>query len=410
MKSFQASKIREDFPIFKRVVKGKPLVYLDSAATSQKPYAVIEAVDNYYKNYNANVHRGVYTISEEATAAYETARDKVADFIHTEHREGVIFTRNATEAINLVASSWGRTNLRSGDEILLTQMEHHSNLVPWHLIAQQTGAKLRFIPLTPDGRLDLEEIPVVLTDKTKFVSVVHVSNSLGTINPVDRIIHAAHTVGALVLIDASQSVQHLGVDVKQLDCDFIVFSAHKMLGPTGTGVLWGKPEHLDTMPPYQGGGEMISEVHLEWSTYRELPGKFEAGTPNIAGVIGLGAAIDYLNDVGLENIRQHEQELVAYALREFDRLGDLEVYGPRPDRGGVISFNIKGVHPHDVATILDEDGIAIRAGHHCTQPVMRWLDVPATARASVYLYNVKEDIDRLVGSLKKVKEFFTVMA
>jgi cysteine desulfurase/selenocysteine lyase len=405
-----ARKIREDFPIFQRVVKGKPLVYLDSAATSQKPYAVIEALNDYYRNYNANVHRGVYTISEEATAAYETARDKVADFIHTGYRQGVIFTRNATEAINLVANSWGRTNLKPGDEILLTQMEHHSNLVPWHLIAQQTGAKLRFIPLTRDGRLNLDELPSALTEKTRFVSVVHVSNSLGTINPVDRIVQAARAVGALVLVDASQSVQHLGVNVKQLDCDFIAFSGHKMLGPTGIGVLWGKPEILDRMPPYQGGGEMISEVHLEWSTYRELPGKFEAGTPNIAGAIGLGAAIDYLKNVGLDNIRRHEQELITYTMQRFDKIEEIEIYGPRPDRGGVVSFNINGVHPHDVATILDEDGIAVRAGHHCTQPIMRWLDVPATVRASVYLYNTKEDIERLVESLKKVKEIFTVMA
>lgn len=405
-----ARKIREDFPIFKRMVRGKALVYLDSAATSQKPFAVIEAMNNYYKNYNANVHRGVYTISEEATAAYEGARDKIADFIHSESREGVVFTRNATEAINLVASSWGRTNLKAGDEILLTQMEHHSNLVPWHLVTRETGATLRFIPLTPDGRLDLDKLPSLLSEKTKFVSVVHVSNSLGTINAVERIINAAHGVGALVLVDASQSVQHIGVNVRQLDCDFLAFSGHKMLGPTGIGVLWGKPELLDRMPPYQGGGEMISEVHLEWSTYREIPGKFEAGTPNIAGAIGLGAAIDYLNAVGLENIRQHEQELTRYALQQLDKLGEVEIYGPRPDRAGVVSFNINSVHPHDVATILDEDGIAVRAGHHCTQPIMRWLDVPATVRASVYLYNVKEDIDRLVESLKKVKEMFSVMA
>lgn len=405
-----AQKIRDDFPIFKRVVKGKPLIYLDSAATSQKPFAVIDAVNDFYKNYNANVHRGVYAISEEATAAYEKARDKVATFIQTTSRQGVVFTRNATEAINLVASSWGRAYLKPRDEILLTQMEHHSNLVPWHLIAQQTGALLRFLPLTPDGRLDVDKLPSLLTDRTKIVSVVHVSNSLGTINPIDRIIKTAHEAGAVVLVDASQSVQHIGVNVKQLDCDFLAFSGHKMLGPTGIGVLWGRPELLDRMPPYQGGGEMINEVHLEWSTYREIPGKFEAGTPNVAGAIGLGAAIDYLNAVGLDNIHRHEQELTTYTLQRLDALGDVEIYGPRPDRGGVVSFNMNGVHPHDVATILDEDGIAVRAGHHCTQPIMRWLDVPATVRASVYLYNIKEDIDRLVGSLKKVREIFSVMA
>lgn len=407
---FDAVKIRDDFPIFKRIIKDKPLIYLDSAATSQKPYAVIEALNDFYKNYNANVHRGIYAISEEATSAYENARDKVADFIGAGNREGIIFTRNATEAINLVANSWGRTNLKPGDEILLTQMEHHSNLVPWQMIAQQTGAKLKFIPLTPDGRLDLGTLPQLLTERVKFVSVVHVSNSLGTINPVEKIIDAAHAIGAFVLVDASQSVQHLGVNVKQLDCDFMAFSGHKMLGPTGIGVLWGKPEHLDKMPPYQGGGEMINEVHLEWSTYRELPGKFEAGTPNIAGAIGLGAAIDYLNKIGLGNIRRHEQELVAYALGCLEKVGDIHIYGPRPDRAGVVSFNIKGVHPHDVSTVLDEDGIAIRAGHHCTQPLMRWLDVPATVRASLYLYNVKEDIDCLVESLKKVKEVFAITA
>jgi len=407
---FDAVKIREDFPIFKRMVRGKPLIYLDSAATSQKPYAVIEAQDDFYKNYNANVHRGIYAISEEATSAYEQARDKVADFIGARRREGVVFTRNATEAINLVANSWGRTNLKPGDEILLTQMEHHSNLIPWQLIAQQTGAKLKFIPLTPDGRLDLDTLPHLMTEKVKFVSIVHVSNALGTINPVDKIIRAAHGFGALVLVDASQSVQHLGVNVRQLDCDFMAFSGHKMLGPTGIGVLWGKPELLDKMPPYQGGGEMITEVHLEWATYREPPAKFEAGTPNIAGAIGLGAAIDYLNNVGIDQIRLHEQELIAYALEHIEEVGDIDIYGPRPDRGGVVSFNLKGVHPHDVSTILDEDGIAIRAGHHCTQPLMRWLDVPATVRASVYLYNVKEDIDCLTESLKKVKEIFAVTA
>ena len=399
--------IRRDFPILGRTVKGKRFVYLDSAATSQKPLAVIEAEVDFYRRYNANVHRGVYTVSEEATAAYETAREKVCDFIHARRREGLVFTRNATEAINLVASSWGRTNLKAGDEILLSQMEHHSNLVPWQLISQQTGAVLKFIPLTGDGRLDMEKLPGLLSKRTKFVSVVHVSNSLGTINPVRNIIDAAHSVGALVLIDASQSVQHLGVNVKELDCDFIAFSGHKMLGPTGIGVLWGKPAILDAMPPYQGGGEMISEVQLERSTYRELPGKFEAGTPNIAGAIGLGAAVDYLSAIGLEEIRRHEQGLIAYALDQIDALGEVEIYGPRPDRGGVVSFNVVGVHPHDVATILDEYGVAVRAGHHCTQPLMRWLDVPATVRASVYLYTTKDDLDQLVVGLKKVKEVFS---
>jgi cysteine desulfurase/selenocysteine lyase len=406
--SIRVNDIRKDFPIFTRLVKGKPLVYLDSAATSQKPLSVIEAVRTFYSTYNANVHRGVYTIGEEATAAYEAARNKVRDFIGAESRDGIVFTRNATEAINLVASSWGRAHLTPGDEILLTQMEHHSNLVPWQLVSQQTGAKLKFIPLTADGRLNLTDFPRLLTEKTKIVSVVHVSNSLGTINPVAEIVSAAHARGAIALVDASQSVQHLGVNVATLGCDFLVFSGHKTLGPTGIGVLWGKPEILDRMPPYQGGGEMINEVQLEWSTYREPPGKFEAGTPNVAGAIGLGAAIDYLNAVGLDTIRSYEQELMEYALQQLDSTGDIEIYGPRPDRGGVVSFNVRDVHPHDVATILDEEGIAVRAGHHCTQPVMRWLNVPATVRASVYLYNTMGDIDRLVQGLKKVKEIFTV--
>ena len=401
-----AKKIREDFPIFNRLIKGKPLVYLDSTATTQKPISVLQAMDGYFRNYNANVHRGVYTISEEATQAYESARDRVARFINARKRESIIFTRGTTESINLVASSWGRANLKSGDEILLTAMEHHSNLVPWHLIARETGAKLKFIPLTQDGRLNLGDLPRLLSEKTKLVSVTYASNVLGTINPIDDIIRKAHSVGAVVLIDAAQAVPHMSVDVQNLDCDFLAFSGHKMLAPTGIGVLYGKLSLLENMPPYHGGGEMIKEVRLEWSTYREPPAKFEAGTPNIAGAIGLGAAIDYLNRVGIENVHAHERELVRIALSALKSIDGLEIYGPVPDRNGVIAFNLDGAHPHDVATILDEDGIAIRAGHHCAQPLMQWLGVSATNRASFYLYNTEEDIDSLITALQGVRKIF----
>ncbi len=400
-------KIRSEFPIFDRIVKNKSLVYLDSAATTQKPLAVIDTVSEYYRNYNANVHRGIYVISEEATQRYEEARDKVARFINAPAREGIVFTRNTTEAINLVANSWGRANLKPGDEVLLTQMEHHSNLIPWQLITREKQAKLKFIPLTPDGRLDLDQLPNLLTERTKVVSLAHVSNVLGTINPVAEIVRRAHEVGAVVVVDGAQSVPHMTVDVQELDCDFLAFSGHKMLGPTGIGVLWGKVKLLDAMPPYMGGGEMISEVQLEYATYRELPWKFEAGTPNIVGAIGLGAAIDYLEKIGIENLRAHEQELLDYALEALKNLNDIDIYGPLPDRSGVISFNIKGIHPHDVSTILDEDAVFIRAGHHCAQPLMRWLDVAATVRASFYLYNTKDDTDRLTESLRKTKEVFS---
>lgn len=403
---FDALRIRREFPLFDRVVRGKPVVYLDSAATTQKPIAVIETVNDYYRRYNANVHRGIYTISEEATQRFEEARDKVAAFINAPAREGIIFTRNATEAINLVANSWGRTFLKPGDEVLLTYMEHHSNLIPWQLIAKERQAKLRFMPLTPDGRLDLDQLPGLLTERTKIVSLTHISNVLGTINPVSEVARRAHDVGAVVLVDGAQSVPHIPVDVQELDCDFLAFSGHKMLGPTGIGVLYGKVKLLDAMPPFMGGGEMINEVQLEYATYRELPWKFEAGTPNISGAIGLGAAVDYLKNTGLERLRTHEEQLLRYALESMEALNDIEVYGPARDRGGVVSFNIKGVHPHDVSTILDEDAVYIRAGHHCAQPLMRWLDVAATVRASFYLYNTKEDVDRLTESLKKVKEVF----
>jgi cysteine desulfurase/selenocysteine lyase len=403
---FDPVKIRQQFPIFGKKIKDKELIYLDSAATTQKPISVIEAVNEFYRYQYANVHRGAYTLSDEATYKYEEARLKVARFINAEMTESVIFTRNATEGINLVASSWGRSNLNTGDEILLTIMEHHSNLIPWQIIAKEKGAKLKFIGLTPDGRLDLSNITTLISDRTKFVSLVHISNSLGTINPVEEIIKIAHQNNIPVLIDATQSVPHMSVDVQKLDCDFLVFSGHKMCGPTGIGVLYGKSDLLDNMPPYMGGGEMINEVQLEWSDYRNLPWKFEAGTPHIAGAIGLAAAVDFLKSLGLADIQSHEQSLVRYAVEGLQNIDDVQIYGPMKERGGLVAFNIKGIHPHDVSTILDQDGIAIRAGHHCTQPVMRWLDVAATVRVSFYVYNLKSDIDMLLAGIKKVKEVF----
>ncbi len=403
---FDPIKIREDFPILKRAIKNHPLIYLDSAATTQKPLQVIEAIEKYYRENNSNVHRGAYTLSEEATSLYEEARQKTARFINAETTESIIFIRNATEGINLVANSWGRSNLKEGDEVLLTQMEHHSNLIPWQLIAKEKNAKLKFIPLTPDGKLDLTNIQKLINEKTKFVSLVHISNSLGTINPVEKIIQIAHSFNIPVLLDASQSVPHRTVDVQSLDCDFLVFSGHKMLGPTGIGVLYGKYNLLDNMPPFMGGGEMINEVQLEWSDFRNLPWKYEAGTPHIAGAIGLAVAIDYLNKIGLKNIQKHDEELVTYAMESLSKLDGIKIYGPKDTRGSLVAFNLEGIHPHDVSTILDEYGIAIRAGHHCTQPIMRWLDVAATVRASFYLYNTKSDIDKLIKGLEKVKEIF----
>jgi len=404
---FNTEKIISDFPILQRKVNGgKRLVYLDSAATSQKPLSVINAMDEYYRMYNANVHRGVYSIGHEATKAYEKSREIVARFINAERTENIVFTRNATEAINLVASSWGRANVQRGDEILLTPMEHHSNLIPWQILAQQTGAKLKFIPLIEPGILDVEQLTHLISEKTKFVSVVHISNTLGTINPIEKIISLAHKFGAKVLIDASQSVPHRAIDVQKLGCDFLVFSGHKMLAPTGIGCLYGKLDELDAMPPYMGGGEMISEVQLEHSTYRDAPWKFEAGTPNVSGAIGLAAACDYLSKLGMNNVHKHEIELTNYAMSKMQAIDDIQIYGPKEERGGVISFNIADVHAHDVSTILDADGVCVRAGHNCTQPLVRWLGVPAVTRASFYVYNTKEDVDALVSSLKKVKEVF----
>ena len=406
--SYDVAAIRRDFPILDRTVRGKKLVYLDNAATSQKPQAVIDAISDYYRNYNANVHRGIHTLSDEATDAYEQARLKVARFIKAKSPRGVVFVRSTTEALNLVADAWARRELKPGDEILLSRMEHHSNLIPWQLVARDTGAKLRFISLKPDGTMNLSNLDELINDRTRLVSVSHMSNVLGTVNPVRELADAAHARGALMVVDGAQSVPHMPVDVEELGCDFLAFSGHKMLGPTGIGVLYGRESILESMEPYQGGGNMIMEVSCDTATWNEIPYKFEAGTPNVAGTIGLGAAIDYLNQLGMDRVRQHEHELTGYALGRFEELKDVLVFGPRDveNRGGVISFNFLDVHAHDVGTVLDQEGVAIRAGHHCCQPLMRWLDVAATARASFYLYNTNEEVDVLIGSLKKAKEMF----
>ncbi|MFQ5855824.1 MAG: cysteine desulfurase [Anaerolineae bacterium] len=401
--------IRQDFPVLHQEVNGRPLVYLDSAASSQKPRAVIEALDEYYRRYNANVHRGIHSLSEQASQAYEEARRKVGRFIKARSPKEVIFTRNTTESINLVAYSWGWANIGPGDEVLLTEMEHHSNLIPWQILAREKDATLRFIRVTDDGFLDLSCLDDLLTERTRLVSVVHMSNALGTINPVTEIGRRAHAVGAKILVDGAQSVPHLPVDVQALDCDFLAFSGHKMCGPTGIGVLYGKRELLEAMPPFLGGGDMIKEVFLESATWNELPWKFEAGTPAIAQAIGLGYAVDYLNSMGMEAIHRHEQEIVRYALEALSQVDGLTLYGPPAEmRGGVTTFNIPGVHPHDVSTILDSEGVAIRAGHHCAQPLMRRYNVAATARASFYLYNVPEEVDVLIGALEKARVIFGV--
>lgn len=405
------SDIRQDFPILSRQVHGKPLVYLDSTASSQKPTAVIEAMNDYYRNYNANVHRGVYEISEEATAAMEKARVKVARFINARHSKQLIFTRNTTESINLVAYSWGNANIQAGDVILLTEMEHHSNLVPWQLLAQRTGARLEFVPVTDDGRLDQERYGQLLEQwRPKLVAFTQMSNVLGTINPAKEMIAQAHAVGAITLVDAAQSVPHLPVDVRDLDVDFLCFSAHKMLGPLGIGALYGRRELLEAMPPFLGGGDMIRTVSLHKSTWNDLPWKFEAGTPAVAEAIGFGAAVDYLQELGMEQIHHHEHEMTVYALEQMQALDGLKIYGPSADqRGGVISFTLGDIHPHDLASILDQQaGVAIRAGHHCAQPLMERFGLSATARASFYVYTTREEIDILVQGLQKAIEIFNL--
>jgi len=401
--------IRSDFPILSRQVHGKPLVYLDSTASSQKPNAVIDAMNDYYRNYNANVHRGVYELSEDATTAMEKARVKVARFINVRQSKQIIFTRNTTESINLVAYSWGNANIHAGDLIVLTEIEHHSNLVPWQLLAQRTGARLEFIPVTDEGLLRLDVYEQLLEQKPKLVAFTHMSNVLGTITPAQQMVAQAHAVGAVVLLDAAQSVPHLPVDVQALDVDFLCFSAHKMLGPTGIGVLYGKRDLLEAMPPFMGGGDMIRTVDLRESTWNDLPWKFEAGTPAIAEAIGLGAAVDYLNAIGMENVLQHEREMIAYALEQLQTVPTLKLYGPdASQRGGVASFTLGDIHPHDLASILDQEvGVAIRAGNHCAQPLHKRYDLAATARASFYVYTNKADIDTLVQGLHKAKQIFS---
>ncbi|NEU30104.1 cysteine desulfurase [bacterium LRH843] len=400
-----AKEIKQLFPILDQEVNGNPLVYLDSAATSQKPVPVIEAIDDYYRRYNSNVHRGVHTLGTLATDGYEGAREKVRTFIGAKAVEEIIFTRGTTAALNLVAASYGRANLTEGDEIVITPMEHHSNIIPWQQVARVTGATLKYLPLQPDGTIDLADVENTVTDKTKIVSVMHVSNVLGTINPVKEIGEIAHRHGAIMVVDGAQSTPHLKVDVKELNCDFFAFSGHKMCGPTGIGVLYGKKELLESMEPIEFGGEMIDFVGLYESSWKELPWKFEGGTPIIAGAIGLGAAIDFLSDIGLDEIAKHEHELADYAFERLSEVDGMTIYGPK-ERAGVMTFNIGNVHPHDVATVLDTEGIAVRAGHHCAQLLMKWLDVSATARASFYLYNTKEDVDKFVTGLVKTKEYF----
>ena len=398
--------IRQQFPILHQEVNGNPLVYLDSAATSQKPLAVIEALEKYYKGYNSNVHRGVHTLGTRATDGYEGARDKVKNFINATFREEIVFTRGTTTALNLVASSFARANLKEGDEIVITYMEHHSNIIPWQQAAKATGATLKYIPLTEDGSISLKDVEKTVTENTKIVSVMQVSNVLGSINPIKEIAAIAHKNGAIMVVDGAQSTPHMKVDVQDLDCDFFALSGHKMGAPTGIGALYGKKHLLENMEPIEFGGEMIDFVGLQESTWKELPWKFEGGTPIIAGAIGLGAAIDFLEQIGMENILAHEHKLAEYAMNRMSEIEGITIYGPKK-RAGLVTFNIEDVHPHDVATVLDAEGIAVRAGHHCAQPLMKYLNVSSTARASFYLYNTEEEIDKLVASLVKTKEYFS---
>ncbi|MBM3181723.1 MAG: cysteine desulfurase [Chloroflexi bacterium] len=402
------TEIRKDFPILERETrKGVRVVYLDSTATSQKPLQVIEAMNDYYRRSNANIHRGVHTLAEEATSMYEGAREKIARFINAASAREIIYTRNTTESINLVAYSWARANLKAGDLVVLTEMEHHSNLVPWHMLQMERGIELDFIPVTQDGLLELETYKSLLDRRPKLVSFTHMSNVLGTINPAAEIIRLGHEAGAIVLVDGAQSVPHLQVDIQALDADFYAFSAHKMCGPTGIGILYGKTALLDSMPPFLGGGDMIKEVKLRSFRANTLPHKFEAGTPAIAEAIGFGAAVDYLTGIGMDKIAAHEHEITEYALERLEEIPGVKLFGPSADKkGGVAAFTLEGVHPHDVAQILDQDGIAVRAGHHCAQPLHEKFGIPATSRASFYLYNTKDEVDILVNGLYKVKEMF----
>ncbi len=403
---FDVRRVRADFPALHQHVRGKPLVYLDNAATTQKPIQVIHALDHYYRTDNANVHRGVHTLSERATAGYEGARKKMRQFINARSVKEVVFVRGATEGINLVAQTWGRAQVRTGDEILITEMEHHSNIVPWQILCEQVGAKLKVVPINDRGELKLDDYERLLTERTRLVGIAHCSNALGTINPLRKMIEQAHAVGALVLIDGAQAAPHLEVDVQDLDCDFYVLSGHKLYGPTGIGVLYGQEKHLEAMPPYQGGGEMIKHVTFDKTVYNDLPFKFEAGTPHIAGAIGLGAAVDYLNAIGLGAVAAHERELLDYATQAFTRLPGVRIIGTAAHKASILSFDLGKIHPHDIGSILDYEGIAIRAGHHCAMPVMQRFCVPATARASFAMYNVREDVDALVKGILKVKEVF----
>ena len=403
---FDVEKIRKDFPILHQEINGKPLVYLDNAATTQKPKSVIDSIEKYYRGYNSNIHRGVHTLSENATEAYESARVKVKDFINANSTKEIVFVRGATEAINLVAQSFGRNTLSSEDEIIITELEHHANIVPWQLLSQQTGAKLKYVPINDDGELIESEYKKILNEKTRIVAVGHISNALGTINPIENMINLAHEYGAKVLIDGAQATSHTSVDVKNLNCDFYVFSGHKLFGPTGIGVLYGKEDLLEKMPPYQGGGDMIKMVTMKETQYNELPHKFEAGTPNISGVIGLGAAIDYVNKIGLENIENHEQQLLDYANEMASEITELKFVGTAKNKTSILSFTLDGIHPHDVGTILNNDGIAIRTGHHCAMPVMEYFQIPATSRASFSFYNTHAEVDVLIEGINKCSKVF----
>ena len=418
--TIDSQRVRADFPILKREVHGRPLVYFDNAATTQKPRQVIDALVHYYEHYNANIHRGIHALAEEATARYEETRQKVADFIGAPGPECIVFTRNTTESINLVANAWGRKNLGEGDEIVLSVMEPHSNLVPWQLIAQATGARLRHIDIDDEGRLVLDDAQRLIGEhpdvrpsgRTKLVAITHMSNVLGTVNPVRQIADVAHQQGALLLVDGAQSVPHLPVNVQELDCDFLAFSAHKMLGPTGVGVLYARRELLEAMDPFLGGGEMIKRVHLDEATWNDVPWKFEAGTPNIGDVCAFGAALDYLQGLGMEQVRAHEVALAQEAMRRLSQLPGITIYGPESTeaRGGVVAFNLEDVHPHDLGTVLDRHGVAIRAGHHCAQPLMARLDVVATARASFYVYNTEDELDALIEGIQAAARLFRVPA
>ena len=398
--------IKKDFPILEQKINGKNLVYLDSAATTQKPKEVINSLNNYYNETNSNIHRGVHTLSQKATEKYEKAREKIANFIDASSSKEIIFVRGATEAVNLVANSYARPLLRENDEILISQMEHHANIVPWQMICEEKKAKLKIIPIDKSGELIMSEVKELINEKTKFISLNHVSNSLGTINPIKKIIDIAHQKNIKIMIDGAQAVQHLEISMKDIDADFYCFSGHKMYAPTGIGILYGKKELLEEMPPYQGGGDMIKSVTFEKTTYNDIPNRFEAGTPNISGAIALGKAIEYINQIGIRNINKHEEDLLNYATSKLKKINEVKIIGEAKEKAAVLSFIIEGIHPHDIGTIMDSHGIAIRAGHHCTQPIMDFYNVPATARASFAIYNTKDDVDKLIDGIQKTKEVF----